>query len=129
VNKLTKIVVMFAVLLATVGAPAWVAAQVGGDKSPETTAKKAEGEKPAEAKAAALPTSGLNILAGAAVGAGLITIGAGLGIGKIASCAVESMARQPEVAGNISTAMLITAAMVEAIALLGVIGCLVNLLK
>jgi F-type H+-transporting ATPase subunit c len=71
----------------------------------------------------------LNILAGAAIGAGLVTLGAGYGIGKIASCAVESMARQPEVAANIQTAMLITAAMIEAIALLGVVGCLVNLFK
>ena len=39
---------------------------------------------------------------------------------------VESMARQPEAAGNIQTAMLITAAMIEGIALLGVILCLVN---
>ena len=49
----------------------------------------------------------------AAFGAGLIIIGAGYGIGKIGSCAVESMARQPEVAGNIQTAMLISAALIE----------------
>ena len=55
-----------------------------------------------------------------------MTIGAGYGIGKIGSCAVESMARQPEVAGNIQTAMLITAAMIEGIAFLGVVVCLVN---
>ena len=40
-------------------------------------------------------------------------IGAGYGIGKIGSCAVESMARQPEVASNIQMAMIITAAMIE----------------
>ncbi len=48
-----------------------------------------------------------------AFGAGLIIIGAGYGIGKIGSCAVESMARQPEVANNIQTAMLISAALIE----------------
>jgi F-type H+-transporting ATPase subunit c len=69
------------------------------------------------------------VLAGAAFGAGLVTLGAGIGIGLIGSRAVESMARQPEVAGNIQTAMLITAAMIEGIALLAVVGCLVNLLK
>ena len=48
-----------------------------------------------------------------AFGAALVIIGAGYGIGKIGSCAVESMARQPEVAGNIQTAMLISAALIE----------------
>ena len=48
-----------------------------------------------------------------AFGAALIIIGAGYGIGKIGSCAVESMARQPEVANNIQTAMLISAALIE----------------
>jgi len=46
-------------------------------------------------------------------GAGLVTIGAALGIGKLASAALESMARQPEVAGNIQTAMIIAAALIE----------------
>ena len=46
-------------------------------------------------------------------GAGLVTIGAALGIGKLAAAALESMARQPEVAGNIQTAMIIAAALIE----------------
>jgi F-type H+-transporting ATPase subunit c len=46
-------------------------------------------------------------------GAGLITIGAALGISRLAAAAYESMARQPEVAGSISTAMLIAAALIE----------------
>ena len=48
-----------------------------------------------------------------AFGAGLVTIGAAYGIGKLASSALESMARQPEVAGNIQTAMIIAAALIE----------------
>jgi F-type H+-transporting ATPase subunit c len=48
-----------------------------------------------------------------AFGTGLIVIGAALGIGKLASAALESMARQPEVAGNIQTAMIIAAALIE----------------
>jgi len=48
-------------------------------------------------------------------------IGAGLGVGRIGGSATEAMARQPEMAGQISTAMLITAAMVEAAALFAVI--------
>jgi len=48
-----------------------------------------------------------------AFGAGLVVIGAGLGIGKLAAAALESMARQPEVAGNIQVAMIIAAALIE----------------
>ena len=48
-----------------------------------------------------------------AVGAGLVVIGAGYGIGRLAGCALESMARQPEVAGNIQVAMIIAAALIE----------------
>jgi F-type H+-transporting ATPase subunit c len=51
-----------------------------------------------------------------AIGAGLATIGAGLGIGLIGKGAVESMARQPELAGTIQTAMLIAAALIEGVA-------------
>ncbi len=48
-----------------------------------------------------------------AFGVGLVAIGAAMGIGKLASSALESMARQPEVAGNIQTAMIIAAALIE----------------
>ena len=51
----------------------------------------------------------------ATIGAGLVTIGAGLGIGKIGSSAMEGMARQPEAAGKIQTGMLISAALIEGI--------------
>ncbi|ADB19053.1 ATP synthase F0, C subunit [Pirellula staleyi DSM 6068] len=49
----------------------------------------------------------------AAAGVALTVIGAGYGISKLASSALESMARQPEVAGNIQTAMIIAAALIE----------------
>lgn len=52
-------------------------------------------------------------LFGAAIGAGLAIIGAAIGIGMIGSRAVEAMARQPEVAGNIQTAAIILAALIE----------------
>ena len=48
-----------------------------------------------------------------AFGVGLTVIGASYGIGKLASSALESMARQPEVAGSIQTAMIIAAALIE----------------
>ena len=50
------------------------------------------------------------------IGAGLIVIGAGIGIGKIGAAALEGMARQPEQAGKLQTAMLIAAALVEGVA-------------
>jgi len=60
----------------------------------------------------------------ASVGAGLAIIGAGLGIGKIGASACESMARQPEVAGKIQTAMIIAAALIEGAAFFALIVCL-----
>jgi F-type H+-transporting ATPase subunit c len=49
------------------------------------------------------------------IGAGLVIVGAALGIGGLAKGAVESMARQPEIAGNIQTAMIIAAALIEGV--------------
>ena len=57
----------------------------------------------------------------AAIGAGLAVLGAALGIGKIGSSAMESIARQPEAAGQIQTAMIIAAALIEGVALFGVV--------
>ena len=67
-----------------------------------------------------------SILSGAAFGAGLIMIGAGFGIAKIGACAVESMARQPEVAGNIQTAMIVSAALIEGATFFGLIVCMLS---
>jgi F-type H+-transporting ATPase subunit c len=64
------------------------------------------------------------IYLGGAFGAGMIIIGAGYGIGKIGSCAVESMARQPEVATNIQTAMIISAALIEGATFFALIVCI-----
>lgn len=50
-----------------------------------------------------------------AIGAGIIIVGAGLGIGMLGKAAVESMARQPEIAGNIQIAMIIAAALIEGV--------------
>ena len=59
------------------------------------------------------------------IGAGIILIGAGLGIGKIGSAAVESMARQPEVAGDIRGAMIVAAALIEGATFFALIVCMV----
>lgn len=61
-----------------------------------------------------------------ALGAGLVILGAGLGIGKIGSSAVESIARQPEASGTIQTAMIIAAALIEGVALFALIICLIS---
>ena len=99
-NRLSKIVALSVVLLLLVAAPAL-------------------------AQEAGTPTaSGSFFFLGKAFGAGLVIIGAGLGIGKIGSCAVESMARQPEVAGNIQTAMIISAALIEGATFFGLIVCM-----
>ncbi|KMQ72716.1 MULTISPECIES: ATP synthase F0 subunit C [Chryseobacterium] len=50
------------------------------------------------------------------IGAGLVVIGTGIGIGKIGAAALEGMARQPEQFGKLQTAMLIAAALVEGVA-------------
>jgi len=61
---------------------------------------------------------------GAGIGAGIATIGAGIGIGQIGKSAVESIARQPEVTGDVRIFMLLTAAFVEGVALFGIVVCL-----
>jgi len=86
--------------------------------------KKAEDAGGGVAAAHSVAPSNIAVLAGGAAGAGLVIVGAGLGIGKLAASAVESMARQPEVAGNIQTAMIIAAALIEGVAFFALIVCL-----
>lgn len=57
----------------------------------------------------------------AAIGAGIAVLGAGFGIGKIGGAAMDAIARQPEASGKIQTAMIIAAALVEGVALFGVV--------
>ena len=57
----------------------------------------------------------------AAIGAGIAVLGAGMGIGKIGSSAMDAMARQPEAASKIQTGMIISAALIEGVALFGVV--------
>ena len=60
-----------------------------------------------------------------AFGAGLVTIGAAAGIARLAASAVESMARQPEVAGTIQTAMIIAAALIEGFTFFALYICMI----
>ncbi len=79
-------------------------------------------------KATLLPSNGLGWLGGA-IGAGLAIIGGAAGIGRIGGSAVESMARQPAAAGQISTAMIITAAMIEGATLFAVVVGMMAVIK
>ena len=72
----------------------------------------------------AAAAGGFSMNLGAAFGAGLVIIGAGLGIGRIGGQAVESMSRQPEAAGNIQTAMIISAALIEGATFFALIVCM-----
>ncbi|MBL8853958.1 MAG: ATP synthase F0 subunit C [Planctomycetaceae bacterium] len=69
----------------------------------------------------------LSLVSIAAIGAGLAVIGVGMGIGRIGGSAVEGMARQPEVASQIQTAMIIAAALIEGAGFFGLIVCLLVL--
>ncbi|CAL1520606.1 ATP synthase F0 subunit C [Chitinophaga sp. MM2321] len=60
--------------------------------------------------------------AGGAVGAGIAAIAAGIGVGNIGKAALESIARQPEAANDIRANMILAAALVEGVALFGVIA-------
>jgi F-type H+-transporting ATPase subunit c len=67
-------------------------------------------------------------LAGAGIGAGIAAIGAGRGIGQIGGMATEAIARQPEAGPRIFTTMIISAALVEGVALFAIVVCLLAVL-
>ncbi len=60
---------------------------------------------------------------GAAIGAGIAAVAAGIGIGKIGGAAMESIARQPEATGDIRSNMIVIAALIEGVAFLALIVC------
>ncbi len=64
---------------------------------------------------------------GAAIGAGIAVLGAGIGIGRIGGSAMEAMARQPEISGDLRMNMIIAAALVEGVALIAIVVCLLTL--
>ena len=64
---------------------------------------------------------------GAGIGAGIAAIAAGIGIGRIGGSAMESIARQPESTGDIRTNMIVIAALIEGVALIALIVCILAL--
>jgi F-type H+-transporting ATPase subunit c len=87
--------------------------------TPEQAAQAAQNAKNTRTS---VPGGFMNL--GAAVGAGLVILGAGLGIGRIGGQAVEGMSRQPEAAGSIQTAMIISAALIEGATFFALIVCM-----
>lgn len=65
---------------------------------------------------------------GGAIGAGIVALGAGIGIGKLGSSTMEASARQPEIAGGLRTTAIIIGALIEGVCLFGVIVCLLAVL-
>ncbi len=66
---------------------------------------------------------------GACIGAGLAVLGVGLGLGRIGASALESIARQPEVAGKIQTNMLLAAVLVEGVGIIALVVCILAIVS
>jgi F-type H+-transporting ATPase subunit c len=90
-------------------------------------AQEGVGTEAATGDAGFLTTDGARKLGGS-IGVGLVIMGGAAGIGRIGASAVESIARQPEATGQISTAMIITSALIEGVTLFAVIICLLAVL-
>ncbi|MDH7514744.1 MAG: ATP synthase F0 subunit C [Bacteroidota bacterium] len=65
----------------------------------------------------------------AGIGAAIVVVGAGLGIGKLTAAALEAIGRQPEASGDLRGAMIIMAAFIEGIALFAIVVCLLLAIK
>jgi F-type H+-transporting ATPase subunit c len=61
----------------------------------------------------------------AGIGAGMAVIGAGIGIGRLATAALDSAARQPQIAADLRTTMIIAAALIEGVALFAEVICII----
>jgi F-type H+-transporting ATPase subunit c len=79
------------------------------------------------APALAQEAGGTSISFSPSFGAGIIILGAGFGIGRIGAAAVESMARQPEAAGDIRGGMILAAALIEGATFFALIVCIIAL--
>jgi F-type H+-transporting ATPase subunit c len=111
----------------TLGAPAQAQedAEAAAEAAPVRVMTPEEAAQAAQNAAnarSAVPGGFMNL--GAAVGAGLVILGAGFGIGRIGGQAVEGMSRQPEAAGSIQTAMIISAALIEGATFFALIVCM-----
>jgi F-type H+-transporting ATPase subunit c len=75
------------------------------------------------------PNPNVSVFSGGSIGAGLgaaiAIVGAGIGFGRIGAAALESMARQPEIAGRIQTGMIVIAALLEGATFFALIVCMI----
>jgi F-type H+-transporting ATPase subunit c len=112
VTKVAKLFAMCLLASLALATPAW-AQEEGGEAAPATPV------------VTTAPANGWSLITfSGAFGAALTTMGAAYGIGKLGAAALESMARQPEVAGNIQTAMIIAAALIEGFTFFALYICL-----
>ena len=109
----------------SLASPALVQAQGPESAAPEAT----PAAEKAEETAGTSEQEHLFSFLGVALGVAFIVGGAAYGISKIATSAVDNMARQPEVSTNIQFALIITTAMIEGIAFFGLIICLLELFQ
>lgn len=120
--KALQVVLLAALVLGVAAAP--VLAQAAG--GPQTVTGPGILRDPGTGSVYAVPQS--STLSGAGLGAGigvaLAIIGAGYGFGRIGSAALESMARQPEIAAQIQTGMIVVAALLEGATFFGLLICL-----
>src|SRR5437764_8449153 len=107
-NQMTRLVVFTLIVLAICVSPLCAQPDAKGTPAPTVTVA---------------PFYGPAIAAG--LGAGLTLIGAGIGFGKIGAAALESMARQPQVAGAVGTNMLIIAALLEGATFFSLVICII----
>ena len=124
-NKFVKITVICFVLFATFAPAIALAADAA---APAGDAKAVRALSLAQGAGDWYTAKGQYALAAAAIGVGLVIVGAGWGIGRIGSAAVESMARQPEYGDNIRIAMIIAAALIEGAALFALVICFLCLI-
>ena len=112
---------LFALLLVVfaICAPAFAQEPAAPADQPAAAAEETTVAAPAANK-------GLQIV-GCAIGAGIIILGAGWGIGTIGSKAVEGTSRQPEAGGSIMTQMIISAALIEGVTFFALIVCFLGL--
>ena len=64
---------------------------------------------------------------GAAIGAGIAVLAAGIGFGRIGGSAMDAIARQPSESNNVRMNMIIAAALIEGVALIAIVVCLLTL--
>jgi len=121
--KKAVVAMLFAMVLSVVSAAfAQEAAPAAADQAAAPAAAAADAAPAADVAA---PAESKTYKFLVPVGCAFVIVGAGLGIGRIGGNAVDAMARQPEAASAIQTAMILAAALVEGATLFALVICLI----